>query len=337
MYNCSVITLLAKILEKFTIELIPKLPLFFRTPLYVNILRLRKVRDRLRLDVTSNNPTFQERMDYALDSRNNLNNSGQKLLKYNEEVLLEEVNGAPVKIFKFTPPNANNEKYGVYFHGGGYFAGSINSHKNLISIISNNSNLIIYFFEYRLSPEHNFPAAHDDAKLAVSYIDELHKNQQSIWIGESAGGGLATGVTVDDSYNIKPDNLILLSPWLDLSDSAEDKKYLKNKDVTIIIEGMFEVGEYYAGEYGTSNPILSPIYADIKSFPDVLIQVSTDELLYNDAIEFSKKLRDKNVNVELQTWSGVWHAWQFFPIKESYEAIENIISYIKSLEVHSSK
>ena len=90
-------------------------------------------------------------------------------------------------------------------------------------------------------------------------------------------------------------------------------------------------------EYGTSNPILSPIYADIKSFPDVLIQVSTDELLYNDAIEFSKKLRDKNVNVELQTWSGVWHAWQFFPIKESYEAIENIISYIKSLEVHSSK
>ena len=225
----------------------------------------------------------------------------------------------------------------VYFHGGGYFAGSINSHKNLISIISNNSNLIIYFFEYRLSPEHNFPAAHDDAKLAVSYIDELHKNQQSIWIGESAGGGLATGVTVDDSYNIKPDNLILLSPWLDLSDSAEDKKYLKNKDVTIIIEGMYEVGEYYAGEYGTSNPILSPIYADIKSFPDVLIQVSTDELLYNDAIEFSKKLRDKNVNVELQTWSGVWHAWQFFPIKESYEAIENIISYIKSLEVHSSK
>jgi len=336
-YTLIVISLLAKILEKFTIEFIPKLPLSIRTPIYVNILRLRKVRDRLRLENTSKNPTFQERMDYALDSRNNLNNSGQKLLKYNEEVLLEEIDGAPVKIFKLTPPNANKDKYGIYFHGGGYFAGSINSHKNLISMISNNSNLIIYFFEYRLSPEHNFPAAHDDAKLAVSYIDELNINQQSIWIGESAGGGLATGVTVDNSFNIKPNNLILLSPWLDLSDSAEDKKYLKNKDVTIIIEGMYDVGEYYAGEYGTSNPILSPIYADIKSFPDVLIQVSTDELLYNDAIEFSKKLRDKNVNVELQTWSGVWHAWQFFPIRESYEAIDNIISYIKSLEVHSSK
>ena len=82
------ISLLAKILEKFTIEIIPKLPLSIRTSFYVNILRLRKVRDKLRLDVTSNNPTFQERMDYALDSRNNLNNSGQKLLKFNEEVLL---------------------------------------------------------------------------------------------------------------------------------------------------------------------------------------------------------------------------------------------------------
>ena len=97
------ISLLAKILEKFTIEYIPKLPLSIRTPLYVNILRLRKVRDRLRLGETSNNPTFQERMEYALDSRNNLNNSGQKLLKYNKEVLLEEIHGAPVKIFKLTP------------------------------------------------------------------------------------------------------------------------------------------------------------------------------------------------------------------------------------------
>ena len=68
--------------------------------------------------MTSNNPTFQERMDYALDSRNNLNNSGQKLLRYNEEFFLEEVNGGPVKRFKFTPQNANNERNGVYVNGG---------------------------------------------------------------------------------------------------------------------------------------------------------------------------------------------------------------------------
>ena len=197
--------------------------------------------------------------------------------------------------------------------------------------------MIIYFFEYRLSPEHNFPAAHDDAKLAVEYINNLHQNEQSIWLGESAGGGLATGLVVDDSFTSNPDNLILLSPWLDLSDGLQDKKFLKNRDVTIIIEGMYEVGEFYAGEYGTTNPILSPVYADVTNFPDTLIQVCTDELLYNDAIEFVKKLKDKNTNVQLQTWDKVWHAWHFFPIKEAFEAIDNIAEYIKSSEHQSSK
>ena len=331
------ISILAKILEKFTIEIIPTLPMFMRTPLYLNILKLRKVKDRLRLDVTKKNPTFEDRLDYALDSRANLNNSGEKLHNFNSNVVLEEIKDGPVKIYKFIPPNSSKGKYGIYFHGGGYFAGSITSHKNLISQISNDSNLTVYFFEYRLSPEYNFPSAHEDAKLAVDFIKTLHPDDQSIWIGESAGGGLATGLVVDKEYLEKPDNLILLSPWLDLSDNFEDKKFFKNSDVTIIIEGMFEVGEYYAGEYGTKNPILSPVYADVDDFPDVLIQVCTDELLYNDAIEFVKKLEDKNINVQLQTWDGVWHAWQFFPIKEAYEALEKIVEYIKSLEFHSSK
>ena len=242
-------SLLALILEKFTIEIIPKLPLFIRTPLYVNILKLRKVRDRIRLDVTRRNPTFQDRLDYAIDSRSNLNTSGERILSFNDEVQMEEVNNAPIKIYKFTPKNAETGKYGVYFHGGGYFAGSIKSHKNFVSIISQKSNLIIYFFEYRLSPEHNFPAAHEDAKIAVEFIDTLHKDEQSIWMGESAGGGLATGLVVDDGFIYNPDNLILLSPWLDLSDGFQDKRFLKNRDVTIIIEGMYEVGEFYAGDY----------------------------------------------------------------------------------------
>ena len=145
-------SLLALILEKFTIEIIPKLPLFVRTPLYVNILKLRKVRDRIRLDVTRKNPTFQDRLDYAIDSRSNLNTSGERILSFNDEVQMEEVKNSPVKIYKFTPKNAESGKYGVYFHGGGYFAGSIKSHKNFVSIVSHKSNLVTYFFEYRLSP-----------------------------------------------------------------------------------------------------------------------------------------------------------------------------------------
>ena len=85
------ISVLAKVLEKFTIEIIPNLPIFVRTPLYLNILKLRKVKDRLRFVATNKNPSFEERLDYALDSRANLNNSGQKLHDFNSNVVLEEI------------------------------------------------------------------------------------------------------------------------------------------------------------------------------------------------------------------------------------------------------
>ena len=81
-----------------------------------------------------------------------------------------------------------------------------------------------------------------------------------------------------------------MSPLLDLSDENKDRKYLKNKDILLAIDGVKNIGEYYAGEYGVTNPILSPVFAEIETFPNTLIQVCSDELLYNDAIEFCKKL-----------------------------------------------
>ena len=188
----------------------------------------------------------------------------------------------------------DEEKFGIYFHGGGYFAGSYTSHKNLVSKLTSNSKMVIYFFEYRLSPEFNFPSANEDAQVVVEYLHNLENKKTSIWMGESAGGGLATGLIVDKKFKISPDKLVLISPWLDLSNKSEDRKFLKNKDITIILNGMHDVGEFYAGEYGSNNPIISPVYADIDNFPETLIQVSSSELLFNDALEFVKKLNDKN-------------------------------------------
>ena len=97
------------------------------------------------------------------------------------------------------------------------------------------------------------------------------------------------------------------------------------------------MGEYYAGDHDPANPILSPVFADIQEFPDVLIQVCSNELLYNDAVEFSKKLKKINSNYELQVWDKLWHAWQFFPIKEAEDAREKIVKFINSESYSSSK
>ena len=128
-----------------------------------------------------------------------------------------------------------------------------------------------------------------------------------------------------------------MSPWLDLSDKNKDRNFLKNKDILLTLNGMHMMGEFYAGEHDPSNPILSPVFADIKSFPDVLIQVCSNELLYNDAVEFSKKLELINSNYELQVWDNLWHAWQFFPIKEAEEAREKITKFINKESYSSSK
>tara|TARA_B100000427_G_scaffold48987_1_gene36922 strand:- start:27 stop:1025 length:999 start_codon:yes stop_codon:yes gene_type:complete len=329
--------IMIRVLEVFTIEYIPRLPISLRKPFYKLILPLRKVKDKVALNGPKHEVTYEDRLEFAKLSRQGLNNSGSHLLKLDETVKIEKLENTPVDIYKFTPNDSIGDTYGIYFHGGGYYAGSIISHKHFISQLSAGTNIPFYFFEYRLSPEHVFPAAHDDAKAAVEYINNLENGKSSIWAGESAGGGLSAGLVVDDSFNLKPDKLVLLSPWLDLSDSNRDRSYLKNKDILLALDGMHFVGEYYAGEFETTDPVLSPVFADINNFPETLIQVCSNELLYNDAIEFTKKLREKGTKYELQVWDDLWHAWHFFPIHESYEATQKVISFITADSYSSPK
>ena len=96
-------------------------------------------------------------------------------------------------------------------------------------------------------------------------------------------------------------------------------------------------GVQYAGEFDATDPILSPVFADINNFPETLIQVCSNELLYNDAIEFTKKLREKGTKYELQVWDDLWHAWHFFPIKESSDALKKIVYFITSDSYSSPK
>ena len=331
------VNLLIKILEIFTLDYIPRLPIQFRTKLYKAILPLRKTRDRILLNKPKSQSTFQDRIDFARTSRVGYDYSGSRLIEYNQNVHFEKIDNLELYIYKFTPKNAKDDLYGIYFHGGGYYTGSVTSHKNIVSQFTNDLEIPFYFFEYKLTPEFNFPAAHDDAKKAVEIITEIEESKQSIWMGESAGGGLATGILVDETFTIAPEKLVLMSPWLDLSDKKKDRKYLKNKDILLAIDGVHWVGEHYSGDYEPNNPILSPVFADIDNFPNTLIQVCSSELLYNDAIEFSDKLKNKKIQHELQIWDDLWHAWQFFPIQEAYDARKKIISFIKDKSYTSPK
>ena len=331
------INILLKILEKFTLDYIPSLPIGLRTQLYKNILPIRKLKDKVLLNKPKSQQTFQDRIDFARTARIGYDYTGSRLNKFNDNVHLEKIANSEMDIYKFTPNNSQEDTFAIYFHGGGYYNGSITAYKNIVSQFTYELQIPMYYFEYSLTPEFLFPAAHEDAKKAVEIISRLETSKQTIWMGDSAGGGLATGILVDKTFDISPDKLILMSPWLDLSDENKDRKYLKNKDILLAIDGVKNIGEYYAGEYGVTNPILSPVFAEIETFPNTLIQVCSDELLYNDAIEFCKKLEKNNIPFELQTWENLWHGWQFFPIQESQEAREKIVSFVKDNSYSSPK
>lgn len=322
--------ILVMLIETIVYKIIPSLPSFMRTPLYRKFLLLRKLRDHLIL--SKGDITYEERLEYAETARGN-EHLICGLQDFNSSVEFAELDVKGMEIFKFKPKNKIEGQIGIYFHGGGYFYCSIDSHKNFISNLANDLKMTIYFFNYRLSPEHNFPSAHEDAKKVLKYINSIHPEDSKVWLGESAGGNLATGICIDEQFDIKPSALVLMSPWLDLSDKMVDRSYLKNKDILLSHEGMQDVGTYYSNGQDPTDPLISPLFGDVSSFPPVFIQVSSNELLFNDAIEFIKKLNAQDIYNQLDTWDNLWHAWQFFPTKESKEARKRIYKFIKELEL----
>ena len=114
--------IMLKILEVFTIEYIPRLPIGLRKPFYKLILPLRKVKDKVALNGPKGDFTFEIRLEYAKLSRQGLNNSGTHLLKFDESVKVQKLENTPLDIYKFTPDNPVEDTYGIYFHGGGYYA-----------------------------------------------------------------------------------------------------------------------------------------------------------------------------------------------------------------------
>ena len=127
------INILLKILEKFTLDYIPSLPISLRTQLYKNILPIRKLKDKVLLNKPKSQQTYQDRVDFARTARIGYDYTGSRLNKYNENVQLEKVRTSEMDIYKFTPKNAVEDTFGIYFHGGGYYNGSITAYKNIIS------------------------------------------------------------------------------------------------------------------------------------------------------------------------------------------------------------
>ena len=220
----------------------------------------------------------------------------------------------------------------LYIHGGAYALGSINVHREFIVRLVQATKIRCLAINYRLAPEHPFPAALEDATTIYGWLlNQGVDASQIIIAGDSAGGGLALGtmVTLRDNGEQLPSGAVCISPWTDLALTGASIQSKAKVDPILDLASLQMYARYYAGENELTSPLISPLYANLKGLPPLLIQVGTDEILLDDSTRFAEKARDAGVNVTLKIWDEMFHVFQLIPfLPETKKMVDSIAEFV---------
>ncbi len=222
----------------------------------------------------------------------------------------------------------------LYLHGGGYISGSYKYARSMTSKLANYTSMDVLCVDYRLAPEHPFPASLEDALKAWDYLMYQGYGAENVVLaGDSAGGNLALILTLKlkEQNRMLPKGLVLFSPWTDLTKSG--KSHIEKVEVDPILTPEFlnQAIESYASKEDLKNPYISPVFGDFKGFPPVQIQVGTNEILYSDAMMLQKQMQKCHVQVEWKCYRGMWHVFQMAPFKTAFEAMEDAAEFVFGL------
>ena len=223
--------------------------------------------------------------------------------------------GGPIPIRLYWPPEADAGPVPVvmFFHGGGWVVGGIETHDGLCRQLANKAQAVVVSVDYRLAPEHPFPAAMEDALTAWHFLRQQGIAARHIAIGgDSAGGGLTVVLNnrLRDADEELPGCVWLVSPWTDLTMSGSTLITKDNVDPIIHKGYLGELADAYVPlGMGRKDPRVSPLYADLKGLPPMLVQVGSAETLLEDATRFAAAAGAADVSVTLEIWPHMVHAW----------------------------
>ncbi len=220
-----------------------------------------------------------------------------------------------------------------YTHGGGYVSGSCADHRALVAKFVAGTGMRLLLFEYRLAPEHPFPAGMEDTLAAYRWLlAHIAPGTRIIIAGESAGGGLclATLLALKDLGLTLPIAGVALSPWTDLKLTGES--YITRAKEGVDPPGMAIVcSRYYSGDNDPGNPLISPLYGDLHGLPPLLIDVGNDEPMRDNSVRFAERAQAAGVPVILNVAEGQVHCYPLLPdfIPESKQAMAEICNFIQ--------
>lgn len=227
---------------------------------------------------------------------------------------------------------AHMKKYIIlYCHGGGYSTGSSVYARTLTSKLAMSTSMDVLSFDYRLAPEHPYPAAVEDGMKAWNYLMLLGYGARDVIIaGDSAGGNLALSLVLQlkEQERLLPRGLVLMSPWTDLTSSGQSYETKARLDPVLNKEYIDRMIRAYAGGRELKDPRISPLFGNFTGFPPTYIQVGDNELLLSDSLRLHRAMVEANVSVKIDHFPGMWHVFQMSPFKIAYDAMERNAEFI---------
>ncbi|WP_460143187.1 alpha/beta hydrolase [Pseudomonas sp. S3_B08] len=244
-----------------------------------------------------------------------------------------DMGGVPATLV--TPDELKTDAVLMYIHGGAYIVGRPDGYHGIGGNYAKMLGARVYMPDYRLAPEHQFPAPIDDTLRAYEWLLEQNIAASKIaFAGESAGGAMVVSVMVAAKSKGLPLPAVgsSISPWANLEHTGvsmsnrEGLDPLNSKPVLDILARAF------LGDTLANHPLASPVFADVTGLPPILVQIGENELMLSDAMRLANHLADNRVRVNLEVWPGMFHAWHFYAgmLAEGQQALESSVRFIEA-------
>ncbi|MCA8898402.1 MAG: alpha/beta hydrolase [Hyphomonas sp.] len=271
--------------------------------------------------------------DLSVEEQRAVMEASADMFPVEPDIVSREVDAGGVPADWVTVDGSDADRVVLYLHGGGYVMGSRNTHRGLAGRIARAAKARVLLPEYRLAPEHPFPAAVDDATACWRWlVSQGFAPQRMAIAGDSAGGGLTLATLLALKANVAPMPAcaVALSPWTDLEGSGPTAEPGAVDDPMLTPDGLRVTGQQYAAG-ALRHPLAAPLHGALAGLPPLLLQVGTREVLLSDSTRFAEKARAAGVDVTLEIEEGLIHVWQMFPdVPEAQSAVQRIGAFVRA-------
>jgi phosphinothricin tripeptide acetyl hydrolase len=272
----------------------------------------------------------------SIADRRAMYDRAEKVFTLPPETVVEPVTARGVPGEWIRPAGARTDAALLYLHGGGYVIGSPRSHRHLAEAIARAAGISCLLPDYRLAPEHPFPAAVEDAVAAYRWLIEDRKIAPGriAVAGDSAGGGLVVAalLAIREARFALPAAGVCISPWTDLTCSAPSYQTRAASDPIVALPSITLMAKTYLGAVDPRTPLASPLFGDLRGLPPLLIHVGSDEVLLDDASGLAERARVAGVDVTYEAWNEMIHVWHWFLpwLDEAQTGVDKIRGFVRS-------